>query len=160
MLVFLLEIKCLNNSQKCPFSPLDNKVSVLPSTLWHWSRCPSLSKIVFTNCHGHWQSAPRKHSDFLICPGSLWLCKYIKELALRLSCPLSFCLNEQSVTLSEAGVDNCFLLLTDLLLFQIICLCFDVKYLFVIKQWRFSTSCTHCKYSRLTWSKIKSNQIL
>lgn len=43
MLVFLLEIKCLNNSQKCPFSPLDNKVSALPSTLWHWSRCPSLS---------------------------------------------------------------------------------------------------------------------
>lgn len=43
MLVFLREMKCLNNSQKCPFSPLDSKESVLPITLWHWSRCPSLS---------------------------------------------------------------------------------------------------------------------
>lgn len=40
---FFWKLEPLNKSQKCPPPPLDDKLSALPSTPWHWHRCPSLS---------------------------------------------------------------------------------------------------------------------
>lgn len=103
MLVFLLEIKRLNNSQKCPFSPLDNKVYTSPSTLWHWSRCPSLSNGV----RGlPWPLAKlaNKALGFSNLPRVLATLN-IKSLPFNSDAP--FCSNEQNVTLSEAEVDIC-----------------------------------------------------
>lgn len=98
MLVFLRENKCMNNSQKCPFSPLDNKVSALPSTLWLWSRCPSLSNGV--------QGAlwpllkPAKKALGFTNPTQVFVALNKEELALRCGwLPSSSCLNMWNTTL-------------------------------------------------------------
>lgn len=154
MLVFLREIKCLNNSQECPFSPLDNKVSALPSTLWHWSRCPSLSNVV-RGLPWPLVTPAKKTLGFSDLP-RVFVTLNIKSLPFRLNVLFSSsCVNEQIVS----GV---YQLVTDLLLFHIICLCFDVKLInqrqpVCHKQWRFwSAPSGH----NLTRSKMKSNQIL
>lgn len=107
MLVFLLEIKCLNNSQKCLFSPLDNKLSALPSTLWHWSRCPSLSNGVQALLWP-WVKLAKKALGFSSLPWLLVTLKK-KELVLQIGSPLVvFCLNKQNRSLLEAGLRLCF----------------------------------------------------
>lgn len=124
MLVFLLQIKCLNNSQKCPFSPLDNKVSALPSTLWHWSRCPSLSNCVRGLPWPLAKLAKRALGFSNLPRGFVTLNK--KSLPFNLHVLFIFLLFDWAKHEIVRSTRGC-LLLTDKLLFHIICLCFDVK---------------------------------
>lgn len=106
MLVFLLEIKCLNNSQKCPFSPLNNKLPALPSTLWHWSRCPSQSNGV-QGLPWPWAKPAKKALGFSNLSRLFGTLNKI-ELVLQIESPLFCCLNDYNMSLSEAGLNICF----------------------------------------------------
>lgn len=116
MLVCLLEIKYLNNCQKRPFSLLDNKRTCFAKdslTLVQMSKSIKWCSRTATATHEAGQE--NTTTDFLMCP-SVWM-----------PSPFSFCVNEQNPPLSEARAVIFTKPLTDLLLFQIICLCFDVK---------------------------------
>lgn len=120
--------------------------------------------MVFKDCHDHWQSWPRKHLDFLICRWSFWLWIFFKRKRDRPSTWTSFSVLSAWMCSRTERCHKARLLITDLLLFQIICSCFDVKLInqqqsVCHKQRRFSSHRAGAAGTQadLIKDKIKSN---